>query len=101
VQTGLELFEKRLFLILVFGRMIPLVRSVPSLIAGAQHIKFSKYITYNFLGSMLWSIVGVTLGMATGKLVGKNAISIIIIVTIVVIIFMFLKHSKKFLGSKK
>jgi membrane-associated protein len=96
VQTGLEFFEKRLFLILVFGRMIPLVRSAPSLIAGAHHIKFSKYITYNFLGSMLWSVVGVILGMITGKLVGENAIPIIIVVTIIVVIFMFFKHKKKF-----
>jgi membrane-associated protein len=101
VQTGLELFEKKLFLILVFGRMIPLVRSAPSLIAGAHHIKPAKYLTYNLIGSMLWAFVGVMIGMITGKVTGKYAVPIIIVVTTIAVAIMLWRQRKKFNLSMK
>ena len=96
VQTGLELFEKRLFVILVLGRLIPLVRSAPSLIAGAHHIKLSKYIGYSFMGSMFWSLVGVVIGMVTGKFIGQYVIPAIVSITVVIVIAIALKHKAYF-----
>jgi membrane-associated protein len=94
VQTRLEFFEKRLFVILVLGRMVPVVRSAPAIIAGAHGVKFSKYLLYNLMGSFLWSFFGVLLGMFTGKVVGKYAIPAIITVTILIVIVTFLKKKK-------
>lgn len=102
VQIGLEFFEKRLFVILVFGRMIPLVRSAPSLIAGAHHIKPAKYLTYNLLGSLLWSVVGVSIGMVSEKLLGRFAIPLIILVAIAIAGYVLTRHwlAKQKKGSK-
>ena len=95
VQTGLEFFEKKLFIVLVVGRLIPVIRSAPSIVAGAHGIKLSKYLTYNALGSLLWSVAGIGLGMVTGKLVGKYAIPVIVLMTLSVVGYIFLRERKK------
>ncbi len=95
VQTGLEFFEKRLFIVLVLGRLVPVIRSAPSIIAGAHGIRLSKYLTYNALGSVLWSVAGIGLGMVTGKLVGKYAIPVIVIATLIVVSYIFVRERGK------
>lgn len=45
---------------IVLARFVPLVRTFMPIVAGIANMKLSKYLRYNFIGSLLWS-VGVTL----------------------------------------
>ena len=40
---------------LIFGRMIPAVRSLISIPAGMSHMPFGKFMSYSTLGTIIWT----------------------------------------------
>ena len=62
-------FEKYGEKVVFFGRMVPLLRELISIPAGLLRMKSTKFITYTFFGSCVWSIaltlVGYYFGLAT------------------------------------
>lgn len=97
--TAFDVFDKNLFYFIVVVRLIPVVRSMPSLIAGARRVSFKKYLPLSFLGSFLWSFLGVFGGALIGEVAGKYALAVIIGATLLVVSIGYIK--KKFFSKKK
>lgn len=51
----------------LFGRMIPVVRSLVSVPAGANHMPMGRFLALTTLGSGLWNAIFVGLGFALGS----------------------------------
>ncbi len=82
-QKHWDLFDRHIALVIIFGKLLPVVRSTPSLFAGARNIPKLRYFLYVFLGSYLWSFVGIYGGNILARALGKAAIPAIIGVFIV------------------
>ncbi len=86
-----RIFESKLFYFVVLGRLLPVVRSVPALLAGARLIPARRYVWYSFAGSALWGVAGIWGGVLTRKVVGPNAWLIIIGITAVAVAWGYFK----------
>lgn len=76
-QKSWDLFDRHIAIITIFGKLIPVVRSTPSLFAALRGIRTRKYLLYSFIGSMLWAFGGVYAGKAFTNYFGKKSISFI------------------------
>ena len=85
-QKNLEIFDRNFFIIVVFGKLIPGIRSAPSLLFGARNISFKKYAIYSLIGSVLWGFTGIFAGNIMTKILGKYAIPIIVAVLVLIIL---------------
>lgn len=60
-------FEKNGAKTILFGRFIALLRTWAAIVAGAACMSFTKFVTYNTLGSIVWAIVFGWLGYYFGR----------------------------------
>jgi membrane protein DedA with SNARE-associated domain len=67
VDRGFRWFERHGSLVVFFGRLIPLVRSVVSIPAGAERMNLVRFISLTALGSAIWNTVWIVAGNALGK----------------------------------
>ena len=65
-DRSLGIFRKYGEWIVLFGRVIPLVRSLVSIPAGAERMPFAKFMIYTTLGSAAWSGLLAVAGYALG-----------------------------------
>jgi membrane-associated protein len=79
-QKHWHLFDKHIALILILGKVLPFVRSAPSLFAGARKISKAKYYLYTLIGSYLWSTIAILGGAFLGKIFGKFVIPAILVI---------------------
>lgn len=86
-QKNWDLFDRHILIITIFGKLIPVVRSTPSILAAVRGIKTRKYILYSFIGSMLWAWVGVYAGKLIEDFFGDNAITVIFLIVVGSILF--------------
>lgn len=86
-QKNWDLFDRHIMIITIFGKLIPVVRSTPSIIAAARGIKSRKYILYSFIGSVLWAFVGVYAGNFIEKFLGKNSMLVIFLIIVFSVLF--------------
>ena len=101
-QKMWDLFDKHIALISIFGKLIPVVRSTPSILAGARGQKARKYIFYSFIGSIIWSVVSVFVGNRLAIYFGNNILIIIIsIIILTIFIFIIRFFIKKIIKRKK
>ena len=94
-------FNKNGDLTVLYCRFIPIVRSLISIPAGVNKMKFSIFLLYTFIGSLIWNTVLVSLG----KLVGENYMvvagvfskysKIILILLICLIVYKIIKKIRK------
>jgi membrane protein DedA with SNARE-associated domain len=77
-QTSWELFDRHIALIVIFGKLIPVVRSAPSFFAGARNASSKKYLLFSATGSLLWAFVGIYGGSALTRLFGPYAVPLIL-----------------------
>lgn len=73
-QKTWDLFDRHIAIISIFGKLIPVVRSTPSIFAAVRGINTRKYIVYSFIGSALWAFVGVYAGKLFKAYFGERAI---------------------------
>lgn len=66
VDKGFEIFNKYGNVIVMFGRVIPIIRSVISFPAGVAKMNFLQFSIFTFLGSTVWSGILATLGYVLG-----------------------------------
>src|SRR5690606_35784059 len=89
---------------IVIARFVPIVRTLAPFVAGIGRMKYGTFITYNFLGGLIW-VLGVTLaGYFLGQIewVAKNFSKIvigIIFVSVLPIVFEFIKE--KYFNKEK
>lgn len=87
-QKNWDLFDRHIVIITIFGKLIPVVRSTPSILAAVRGIKTRKYIICSFIGSILWAVVGVYAGNLIEKFFGEKAITFvfgIIVISIAIV----------------
>lgn len=94
-QKNWDLFDKHIAFIAIFTKLIPVIRSAPSMFAGFRGIKTSKYVLYSLLGSFIWSFTGVYVGNFLAKIFGNNAILIILGILLVSVFLVIFNHLKK------
>lgn len=68
IEKSTRNFEKNGNLTVLYCRFIPIVRSLISIPAGINKMKFGLFMIYTIIGSFLWNTVLCSLG----KLVGEN-----------------------------
>jgi membrane protein DedA with SNARE-associated domain len=66
-DRALGVFRKYGAAAVFFGRVIPLVRTVISVPAGADHMPLGKFVLYTTLGSAIWSGILAYAGMVLGQ----------------------------------
>jgi membrane protein DedA with SNARE-associated domain len=91
-------FEQHGLLAVLFGRLLPVIRTFISLPAGFARMNFTKFVIYTVLGSLPWTIALVYAGMILGEKwqtihsVGRQATMIIAVVLVVAVVFFLLKN---------
>lgn len=66
VERGFAWFERRGAVVVFFGRMVPVVRSVVSIPAGAERMPVRTFVPFTFLGSLVWNTVWIVVGRSLG-----------------------------------
>lgn len=101
VEKTIKWFEKCGKKAVLFGRCVPIIRSLISIPAGMTKMKFSIFFLYTIIGSAIWNTVliylGALLGASWGEVmvyVGKYSELIQIILIAAVVVYM-LKYIKK------
>jgi membrane protein DedA with SNARE-associated domain len=93
-----DLFDRHLAIVTIFGKLLPVIRSTPSLFAAVKGVKTRRYMFYSLIGSYLWGFAGVYAGNIFTKYLGPKFIGIvlaILIISILIIIIRALIKSKK------
>lgn len=67
IDRGFEWFERHGAPVVFFGRLIPLVRSVVSVPAGAARMPIGQFVLWTTLGSALWNIIWLIIGQILGE----------------------------------
>ena len=68
IKRSYDNFNDRGYLTVLYSRFVPILRSLISIPAGMNKMKFSLFILYTLIGSLIWNIVLCSLG----RLVGNN-----------------------------
>lgn len=104
VEETIGWFEKHGKKAILFGRCIPIIRSLVSVPAGMAEIEIPLFFAYTVIGSTIWNVILVSLGAALGAswetvLVYLNRYSAVIRVLLiaggVVLIIRYMKKRKK------
>ena len=66
IDRGFDWFERHGAPVVFFGRLIPLVRSVVSVPAGAARMPIPRFVLWTALGSTIWNVVWVVIGQILG-----------------------------------
>lgn len=106
VEKTIKWFEKCGKKAVLFGRCVPIIRSLISIPAGMTKMKFSIFFLYTIIGSAIWNTVliclGALLGASWGEVmvyVGKYSEIIQIILIAAVVVYLW-KYIKKFRDRK-
>jgi membrane protein DedA with SNARE-associated domain len=67
VHKGFGWFERHGSLVLFFGRLVPVVRSVVSIPAGAEKMSLVRFTVLTAAGSVIWNAIWVAIGWGLGN----------------------------------
>lgn len=71
IQKTVMWFDERGKKAVLFGRCVPIIRSLVSIPAGMARMKISTFFWYTVIGSTVWNFILVSLGAALGASWGK------------------------------
>lgn len=77
-----DLFDRHLAIVTIFGKLLPVVRSTPSLFAALKGVRTRRYMVYSLIGSYLWGFAGVYAGNIFTQYFGPKFIGIILVVLV-------------------
>ena len=104
IEKSYNKFNERGNLSVLYSRFVPILRSLISVPAGMNKMKFSLFMIYTSIGSLIWNIVLCSLG----KLVGNNYMVVANIfgkysklILILIIVFIIYKIVSKIVKKKK
>jgi membrane protein DedA with SNARE-associated domain len=66
VHKGFRWFERHGTAVVLFGRLVPVVRSVVSIPAGAEKVPITRFTVLTAAGSLVWNIIWVAVGWGLG-----------------------------------
>ena len=67
VHKGFVWFERHGSLVLFFGRLVPVVRSVVSIPAGAEKMSLVRFTVLTAAGAVIWNAIWVAVGWGLGN----------------------------------
>lgn len=68
IQKAIDWFDRHGHKAVLFGRLVPAIRSLISIPAGISHMNLAKFLLYSTLGTAVWvSVLGYL-----GRLLGRN-----------------------------
>lgn len=67
LQKTMGWFERHGTPLVLFGRLIPIIRSLVSIPAGLIEMNFAKFIALTALGSGVWNTIWISLGFFLGE----------------------------------
>lgn len=106
VNKTVSWFLEKGKLSVLFGRCLPIIRSLISIPAGMGKMHIGAFTIYTFVGSLLWNTILVSLGAFAGQnwkevlaFIESGSVIIKIILVIIfialVILFFYYRHRKK------
>lgn len=100
VELAERWFERYGLIVVLLGRLLPVIRTFISLPAGFAKVNFAKFVLYTIIGSVPWTIALIYAGMALGEnwhamnAVGHQAS--LVVVFIIGISAIYLLYKKRF-----
>jgi membrane protein DedA with SNARE-associated domain len=101
VDRAHAFFERNGSKTILFGRFIAILRTWAAIVAGAAAMSFTKFVTYNTIGSIVWAIVFGWLGYYFGrdlplleKYISRASFGVLILGAIVIAILFVIKGRK-------
>lgn len=99
-QKQWDLFDRHVALVVIFGKLLPVIRSTPSLFAAVRGVVIKKYILYSAVGSLLWAIAGIYAGNILARILGDNLIVFIMYIVGATFVYMFGKKVYSVIRSR-
>jgi membrane protein DedA with SNARE-associated domain len=90
-----DFFDRHAALVIIFGKILPVIRSTPALFAGARNMNILRYIFYVLIGSYVWAIAGIYGGKYLAQFLGESAIPLLLGVLVVTGLITFFSKTKK------
>jgi membrane protein DedA with SNARE-associated domain len=101
VDRAHAFFERNGPKTILFGRFVAILRTWAAIVAGAAAMSFTKFVTYNTIGSIVWAIVFGWLGYYFGrdlplleKYISRVSFGVLIVGVMVIAIFVVIKRRK-------
>ena len=101
VDRAHAFFERNGSETILFGRFVAILRTWAAIVAGAAAMSFTKFVTYNTIGSIVWAIVFGWLGYYFGrdlplleKYISRASFGVLILGAIVIAILVVIKRKK-------
>lgn len=97
-------FDKYGYWTVFFCRMVPLIRSLISIPAGMSNMKFSVFLLLTTLGTLIWNILLISVGVALGanweNILGfmdvySNVVYAVILLTVLLVIYLYWRKRKQ------
>ena len=101
VKKSITWFDKHGIKAILFGRCIPVVRSLISIPAGIARVSIPKFITLTTIGSLIWNTVLISLGAYMGSkwkkivLIFEEYSLVVIILLLIAFIYFAINWYKK------
>lgn len=67
LKKTIDWFERFGSALVLFGRMIPIIRSLVSIPAGLVRMHLGKFYFFTIAGSLIWNAVWITIGLNLGE----------------------------------
>ena len=96
-----DLFDRNAALIIIFGKVLPVVRSVPSLFAGVRRMNKTRYVIYATIGSYAWALFGIFGGKYLAQIFGDSAVVVILFFLIISASVTLISWLKKRMRKRK
>lgn len=103
VHKGFVWFERHGSAVVLFGRLIPVVRSVVSIPAGAEKMPLARFTILTALGAFVWNAIWIAIGWglgdqwkkaeAWGDYIQYGAVAIIAVVAVILVVRIRRKNS--------
>ncbi len=74
---------------IILARFVPVVRTITPVLAGVGTMKYSRFLSYNVIGGILWGAGMVTLGYFLGSII-PNSDRYVLPLSLIVIVLSFL-----------
>ena len=85
---------------IILARFVPIVRTIAPVLAGVGTMKYSRFLSYNVIGGILWGAGVVSLGYFLGSII-PNSDKYVFPLSLIIIVLSFLPILVDYIRNKK